>query len=173
MTSKRVQAGALGGISGLVPLVLVVLLTKLGVLNSDAATSATLFAFVFGIILSGMLAGYMAGQARRRRTEFKAIIGALAGVVAGVIYGAALETVFIVRYVAIAPDLREQTIGTHPLRVTFAIILMCTIIIAVAMLTTQFTAKPLPSPRPGRRTRELPIVPPQQRGMQQPISPKL
>jgi hypothetical protein len=162
MTKERVRAGIIGGIGGIFPLLLVALLTGLGVLSGAGASGAALLAFPAGILLAGIVSGYLAGQARRRRSESKVVIGAAAGGIAALIFGAVLEGFYVVRYVAIPADLRgASTLSAHPIRVTFAIVLMSALALGIAMLTTYLTAKPLPPPRPPRRTTgRMPAMPP-------------
>ncbi len=168
MTKERVRAGIIGGVGGIVPLLLVALLTALGMLTGNAASTVALLAFLAGILLAGGVSGYLAGQARRRRSEMKALIGAAAGGIAALIFGAVLEGFYVVRYVAIPADQRAaSTIGVHPIRVTFAIVLLSVLALGIAMLTTHLTAKPLLPPRPppgrsgaGGTTGRMPAMPP-------------
>ncbi|HKD75508.1 MAG TPA: hypothetical protein VKB76_08435 [Ktedonobacterales bacterium] len=162
MTKERVRTGIIGGVAGICPLLLVALLTALGMLAGTVATGAALLAFPAGILLAGILSGYLAGQARRRRAESKVVIGAWAGSIAALIFGVVLEGFYVVRYVAIPANLRAaSTLSAHPIRVTFAIVLMSALALGIAMLTTYLTAKPLPPPRPTRQTTgRMPAMPP-------------
>lgn len=162
MTAARARAGLIGGLAGLAPLLVVILLTKLEVLSGDAATPLALGAFLLSIFLGGALAGWRAGQARRRRSEAKAFVGGMAGSIAALIYTVVLAGIFLVRVFATPVALRTNALDIHPIRVTCAIILLGALQVVVAMLAAQFSAKPLPPPRTTRRfTTEMRAVPPQ------------
>jgi hypothetical protein len=157
MTWQRARAGLVSGVVSFAPLVLVLLGTSLGVVTGDGAVTLALLAFPLCILLGGGLAGYLAGQGKRRRSEAKAVVGGAAGLVAGVLFGAGLEAIYLAR----AAGDQGSTLAIHPLRVIFAIVLMSTLLVAVAMLAAQLTAKPLPPPRRTRRlTAQMPAVPP-------------
>jgi hypothetical protein len=154
MTWERARAGLVSGIASLAPLLLVMLLTGVGLVAGDAALTLALLAFPASILLGGGLAGYLVGQGKRRRSEAKAAVGGAAGVIAGIIFALLLESFYLIRSPGTA-------LAVHPLRVIFAIILMATLMVAVAMMTTQLTAKPLPPPRRTRRlTSQMPAVAP-------------
>jgi hypothetical protein len=154
MLWERVRAGLVSGIVGFAPLVLVILLTRLNVLSGDPAITVALLAFPLSILLGGGLAGYLAGQGQRRRSEAKVIIGGITGCIAALLFGGSLEVFYIFRSsAATAGDM----LSIHPIRVTFAIILMGALMVAIAMVTTQFTAKPLP---PRGQTRQMPALRP-------------
>lgn len=163
MTAARARAGLIGGVAGLAPLLVVILLTRLEVLSGDAATPLALGAFLLSIFLGGALAGLLAGQARRRRSEAKAFVGGMAGIIAALTYSAVMEGIFLVRVYSTPVALRTNALDIHPVRVTFAIILFGALQVVIAMLTAQFSARPLPPPRATRRfTTEMRAVPPTQ-----------
>jgi hypothetical protein len=156
MTWERARAGLVSGIASLAPLLLVMLLTGLGIITGDGALTLALLAFPASILLGGGLAGYLAGQGKRRRSEAKAAVGGAAGGIAGITFALLLEGFYLIR----SPG-TGSALAVHPIRVIFAIILMATLMVAVAMVTTQLTAKPLPPPRRTRRyTSQMPAVAP-------------
>jgi hypothetical protein len=157
MTWERTRAGLVSGVVSFAPLVLVLLGTGLGVVTGAGAVTLALLAFSVSIVLGGALAGYLAGQGKRRRSEAKAVVGGAAGVIAGAIFGAGLETLYLMRSTGGQGD----ALAIHPIRVFFAIVLMSALLVSVAMLAAQLTAKPLPPPRRTRRlTAQMPAVPP-------------
>ncbi len=161
MTWARARAGLVGGAAGIAPLAAIALLSALGALASDLAAPLALGALPLGVVLAGAITGYGAGQARRRRSEVKAVIGGIAGVLAALVFGGALEITYAVRYLQTPVYLRAGSLSVHPLRVSAAILLLSALIVAVAMITAHFTARPLPPPRPGRRpTSAMPASPP-------------
>ncbi len=162
MTWERARFGLVSGIVGFTPLLLVVILTGMQRITGNGATTFALGAFVMSIALAGGLAGWLAGQGKRWRRDAKVVVGGMTGVVAASVYCGILEGFYLVRASQLNPG---DALAIHPLRVTFAIVLMGTLIVAVAMGTTHFTARPLPPPRPGRRsTGQMPSVhaPPQE-----------
>jgi membrane protease YdiL (CAAX protease family) len=154
MLWERVRAGLVSGIVGFAPLVLVILLTRLGALSGDLAVSVALLAFPVCILLGGGLSGYLAGQGRRRRSEAKVIVGGTTGLVAALLFGIILVIFYFVRAASASP---ADVLSTHPIRVIFAVLLIGALMVAVAMATTQLTAKPLP---PRGQTRQMPAVRP-------------
>ncbi len=154
MQWERVRAGLVSGIVGFTPLVLVILLTRVGVLLGDLAVEVALLAFPLCIVLGGGLAGYLAGQGRRRRSEAKVIVGGTSGFIAALCFGVILLVFYFVRSSAAAAD---DALAIHPIRVTFVVLLMGALMVAVAMATTQLTARPLP---PRGQTRQMPAVRP-------------
>jgi hypothetical protein len=162
MTWERVRFGLVSGVVGFTPLLLVVILSDLQLVTGDGAVTVALIAFVASIVLAGGMAGWLAGQGKRRRREAKVVVGGMAGIVAAATYCIILEGFYLIRAAQLNPG---NALAIHPVRVTFAIVLMGTLIVAVAMGTTHFTAKRLPPPRPGRRaTGYMPAVhaPPQE-----------
>jgi hypothetical protein len=157
MTWDRVRAGLVSGIAGFAPLLLVIILTQLGMVGGDGAVTLALLAFPVSILFGGALAGYLAGQGKRRRSEFKVVVGGTAGFIAAALFGVILETLYIVR----SSGSQGDALAVHPIRVAGAIVLLCALMVAVAMVTTQLTAKPLPPPRRTRKlTAQMPAVPP-------------
>ncbi len=157
MTWERARAGLVSGVVSFAPLVLVMLATNLGVASGDGAVTLALLAFPLSILLGGGLAGYLAGQGKRRRSEAKAVVGGAAGVVAAVLFGTGMEALYLIR----AAGEQGSILAIHPIRVFFAIVLMSALLVAVAMLAAQLTARPLPPPRRTRRlTAQMPAVPP-------------
>ncbi len=157
MSWERVRAGLVSGIAGFAPLLLVIILAQMGVVTGDGAVTLVLVSFPVSILLGGGLAGYLAGQGKRRRREYKVVVGAISGLVAALLFGIILETLYLIRSAGAQGD----TLAVHPLRVTGAIMLLCAMMVAVAMVTTQLTAKPLPPPRRTRKiTTQMPAVPP-------------
>ena len=152
MTAERLRIGIISGIVGIVPLLLVIVLNAISLLSNATAIASILIVFPLSILLAGILAGYRAGRQRRRRSEVKAVIGATVGAVAGVIYGGVTETLFLIRFYTTPANQRDFILISHPLRVTFAIFLLGTFISIIAMITTHFTALPLP---PKGRTQEM------------------
>ncbi|MBA3823905.1 MAG: hypothetical protein H0X24_08420 [Ktedonobacterales bacterium] len=154
MIWERARAGLVSGTVGFAPLVLVILLTRLGTLSGDLAVSVALLAFPVCILLGGGLAGYLAGQGRRRRSEAKVVVGGTAGFVAALLFAVILLVFYFLRTASAAsPDV----LSIHPIRVIFAVILIGALMVAVAMATTQLSAKPLP---PRGQTRQMPSVRP-------------
>jgi hypothetical protein len=151
---ERARSGLVSGIVGFAPLVLVILLTRLGLLGGEIAVSVALLAFPLGILVGGGLAGYLAGQGRRKRSEAKVLVGGAAGAVAAILFGVILEAFYLLRAAGAPAD---DGLTAHPLRVTFAILMMGALMVAVAMATTQLTAKALP---PRGQTRQMPAVRP-------------
>jgi hypothetical protein len=160
MVGERIRLGLISGLLGLLPLVVAALLTWLNIFVDAGAAIFALTCLVASIALAGGSAGYLAGQRRRKRKEAKAFVGGTSGVAAGIIFGGALEGLFLYRFYTTPAIWRDQLVTSHPLRVSFAVLLLSSLIVVVAMLTAQFTARPLP---PRGRTREMGAVrPPQQ-----------
>ena len=159
MTWERARAGILSGIVGFAPLLLVIFLTRLEWVTGDGAVTLALTAFFLSIILGGVLAGYLAGQARRKRSEAKVVVGGVTGLIAGGIFGGLLEALYVIRSASTGGAAQGDALNVHPLRVTFAILLMGALMVALAMVTTQLTAKPLPR-RPRGSTNPMPTAPP-------------
>ena len=170
MSWERARAGLLSGIVGFAPLLLVIFLTGLHWVTGDGAVTLALLAFFISIILGGVLAGYLAGQGRRKRSEAKVVVGGSTGLVAGAIFGGLLEALYFIRSASTGGATQGDALAVHPLRVTFAILLMSALMVAFAMVTTQLTAKPLPpARRPRGTTAPTPTVqPPHQRDPQVP-----
>lgn len=150
MTWERARAGLLSGIVGFAPLLLIILLTQMQWLTGDLATTLAFLAFPVSIILGGVLAGYLAGHGRRKRSEAKVVIGGTTGLIAGALFGAILEALYFIRSAGSASASQGDALSVHPLRVTFAIVLLSALMVAFAMVTCQLTAKPLPPPRRSR-----------------------
>ncbi len=161
MIWERVRVGLVSGVVSFAPLLLVFILTNLQLITGDGAVSLALMAFPLSILVGGALAGYLVGQGRRKRSESKVMLGGLAGGVAGLLFGVVLEVLFLVRSASSSAATQDDPLAVHPVRVTFAIVLMVALMVAVAMVSTMVTAKPLPPPRRVRRmTGQMPALPP-------------
>ncbi len=170
MIWKRVRAGMLSGVIALVPWVIVVGATHLGILDSTSGGTLTLLALPFGVLLGGGIAGVVAGRVPRRRREAKAMVGAATGAVAALMFGGLIETFVLINSLTLPLIQRAGTIAEHPLRVSAVIFLTSTLIVPLAMLVTHLTARPLPPPRNTRSlTAQTPIVRPREREPQRPL----
>lgn len=155
MIGVRIRLGLISGLLGLSPLVVAILLTWLNVFASAGAVIFALACLIASIALTGGSAGYLAGQRRRKRKEAKALVGGTAGVAASIVFGSALEGLFLYRFFTTPAIWRDQLVTSHPLRVSFAVLLLSTLIVVIAMLTAHFSARPLP---PRGMTREMDAV---------------
>lgn len=161
MLWNRIRLGAVSGLLGLLPLVFLVGITYALTLAPSLLNILSPVMIVLSFLSAGIVSGYVVGQRKRKRSEAKAIIGATAGFAAGIIYSGALEGFFIYRYLTTPAIMRDAVFTSHPLRVTFVIILLSFFIVALAMATTQFTARQLPPPRRSRRlTGQYRAIPP-------------
>ena len=160
MLGQRIVAGLVSGLVALLPPGIIAVLTATELMDAATAAPLALVALLLSVVLAGGLAGWLAGRGRRLRRESKAVVGATAGIASGLVVGLALESALWIRAALTPPILRTDVISQHPLRVTAAVILLSTLVVALAMVTCQLTARPLPPPRPSRRlTGQLPALP--------------
>src|SRR5271165_3369017 len=161
MRWKRVRAGLLSGVIALLPIVVAVAATRLGIIDSASGTTVTIVAIFVGVLLGGGLAGTLAGRVPRRRREVKAAVGAEVGAYSAGLFGLCIEAYVLLHSLSLPVVQRAGTIAEHPLRVSAVIVLTSTLIVPVTMIITHLTALPLP---PSRNTHSLsaqiPIVTP-------------
>jgi hypothetical protein len=157
MLAVRVRLGILSGSVGLLPIILVSLFSWLGILSDSSTGSIALLALFMGIIIAGISSGYLAGQRRRLRSEAKIAVGATSGIATGATFGIILESFFLYRFFTTSPALRDEILTSHPIRISFTILFLGTLIVAIAMFTTFLTARPLPPPRQSTQQRPISI----------------
>ncbi len=161
MFIKRAGIGLLSGGIGLIPL-LAVFIGEYA-FNLTPTTMTTLLCVLLSVAIAGFFSGWLAGRMPRRRRELKVVIGATAGFPAAILIGAFLETIFLMRYYAAAPQFRTLLYSAYPAQITFSIIFLASIIVALAMITAKAAAFPLPPPRrKGETTGYIPAARPMQ-----------
>jgi peptidoglycan/LPS O-acetylase OafA/YrhL len=167
MIGLRLRLGVISGLMGLLPILIIAIITWLIALDSATGTLIAFGGLLLSLIIGGGLSGYLAGQRRRKRKEPKAIVGAHAGLGAALTVGVTIEGLFLYRYYSTPANIRALVVTSHPLRVSFAILLIASLVVVIAMLTAQFTARPLPPPG---RTREMRAIRSPQRQADLPIA---
>jgi hypothetical protein len=128
---RRVIAGILGCVAGVLPLVLVNVLVNgagtFGDLETAAAQNAVLFgavALLGGILLGGAIAGWIAGR------RGGAAAGGVAGIIAGVLYAI---TVILLVVGGARQGWGPPIAALHPIRASAAILLVGALLTAVAL----------------------------------------
>lgn len=132
--ARRVVAGILGGVAGILPLVLVNLLVNTGGALGDVQAVAVEYALALGVValLGGVLAGGgLAGWLGARRGGGIGAAG-MAGALAAALYAV---TVILVLVGGARQGWGPSVAAIHPIRVSAAIILVACLLLGVALIT--------------------------------------
>lgn len=159
--ARRIVAGILGGVVGVLPLVLVNLLVNaggaLGGLETVAAENAAalgIMALLGGVLVGGMLAGWLAGR------EGGAPAAGLSGAVAALLYAV---TVILVVVGGARQGWGPSVAAIHPIRVSAAILLVACLLLGVALTTGALTGRRAAAQHTAQNTARQP-APPQHPG---------